>query len=85
MSIVSFDSSVIRLYASSLHTILLFIANPRRTRFLGLCYFRTKIEHRTNNLLDAMNWPRKLKRLILTCLKLMIVLRVAGRLRGSWE
>ena len=31
-----------------------------------------------------MNWLRKLERLVLTFLKLMIALRVAGRLRGSW-
>jgi hypothetical protein len=36
-----------------------------------------------------MNWLRKLDRLELNFLKLMIalmiVLRVAGRIRGSWE
>jgi hypothetical protein len=36
-----------------------------------------------------MNWLRKLDRLVLNFLKLMIalmiVLRVAGRIHGSWE
>jgi hypothetical protein len=39
--------------------------------------------------MDAMNWPRKLDRIVLNFLKLMIALmiglRVAGRIRGSWE
>ena len=32
-----------------------------------------------------MNWLGKLERVVLNFLKLMIALRVAGRLRGSWE
>jgi hypothetical protein len=35
--------------------------------------------------MDAMNWLRKLERLALNFLKLMIALRVASRIRGSWE
>jgi len=33
----------------------------------------------------TMDWLRKLERLVLNFLKLMIALRVAGRIRGSWE
>jgi len=32
-----------------------------------------------------MNWLRKLERLVLTFLQVLIAVRVAGRLRGSWE
>ena len=32
-----------------------------------------------------MDWLRKLERLVLNFLKLMIALRVADRLRGTWE
>jgi hypothetical protein len=32
-----------------------------------------------------MNWLRKLEVLLLTSLKALIAVRVAGRLRGSWE
>jgi hypothetical protein len=32
-----------------------------------------------------MNWLRKLERLVLTFLKVLLAVRVAGRLRGSWE
>jgi hypothetical protein len=32
-----------------------------------------------------MNWLPKLERLVLTFLKVLIAVRVAGRLRGSWE
>ena len=35
--------------------------------------------------MNAMNWLRKLDRLVLNFLKLIIALRVAGRIRGSWE
>ena len=35
--------------------------------------------------MDAMNWLRKLESIVLNFLKLMIALRVAGRIRGSWE
>jgi hypothetical protein len=39
--------------------------------------------------MDAMNWLRKIDRIVLNFLKLMIALmialRVAGRIRGSWE
>lgn len=42
-------------------------------------------EHSRNWSEEAMNWLRKLERLVLTFLKLLIALRVAGRLRGSWE
>jgi len=32
-----------------------------------------------------MNWLRKLECLLLTFLKVLIAVQVAGRLRGSWE
>lgn len=32
-----------------------------------------------------MNWLQKLECLVLTFLKVLIAVRVAGRLRGSWE
>jgi hypothetical protein len=35
--------------------------------------------------MDAMSWLRKLDRLVLNFLKLMIALRVAGRIRASWD
>jgi len=35
--------------------------------------------------MDAMNWLRTLELLVLNFLKLMIALRVACRIRGSWE
>jgi len=32
-----------------------------------------------------MNWLRKLERVVLTVLNVLIAVRVAGRLHGSWE
>jgi hypothetical protein len=35
--------------------------------------------------MDALSWLRKLDRVLLNFSKLMIALRVAGRIRGSWD
>jgi hypothetical protein len=35
--------------------------------------------------MDEITWLPKLDRLVLNFLKLMIALRVAGRIRGSWD
>ena len=59
--------------------------NPSFGEVLLLLFLRSNPKRRGWVEMNAMNWLRKLDRLVLNFLKLMIALRVAGRIRGSWE